>query len=41
MADKSATQRIVPDPPKPRGEERLDGWGFADSGFRVNEAGEV
>jgi alkyldihydroxyacetonephosphate synthase len=41
MAEKNATQRIVPDPPKPRGEERLDGWGFADSGFRVNEAGEV
>jgi len=41
MADKNATQRIVPDPPRPRGEERLDGWGFTDSGFRVDAAGEV
>jgi alkyldihydroxyacetonephosphate synthase len=40
MADASS-QRIVPGPPSPRGEERLDGWGFADSGFRVDEAGEV
>lgn len=41
MADSSTTPRIVPDPPSPRGEERLDGWGFADSGFRVDERGEV
>jgi len=41
MADPNATQRIVPDPPRPRGEERLDGWGFTDSGFRVDEGGEV
>ena len=41
MADTQTTQRIVPEPPKPRGEERLDGWGFADSGFRVDERGEV
>ncbi|HEY8120310.1 MAG TPA: FAD-binding oxidoreductase [Myxococcota bacterium] len=41
MADTSPTQRIVPEPPKPRGEERLDGWGFTDSGFRVDAQGEV
>jgi alkyldihydroxyacetonephosphate synthase len=36
-------QRIVPEPPAPQppGEESLDVWGFADSGFRVNEAGQV
>ncbi len=41
MADANPTQRIVPEPPKPRGQERLDGWGFADSGFRIDAAGEV
>jgi alkyldihydroxyacetonephosphate synthase len=45
MADSSpslnATARIVPEPPQPRGEERLDGWGFTDSGFRVGPDGEV
>jgi alkyldihydroxyacetonephosphate synthase len=41
MAETTRTERIVPDPPSPRGEERLDGWGFADSGFRVDAAGEV
>ncbi|HEU4428211.1 MAG TPA: FAD-binding oxidoreductase, partial [Myxococcota bacterium] len=41
MADPNANQRIVPDPPQPRGEERLDGWGFSDSGFRVDANGEV
>ncbi|MBM4384306.1 MAG: FAD-binding oxidoreductase [Deltaproteobacteria bacterium] len=35
------SQRIVPNPPSPRVEERLDGWGFADSGFRLDDAGEV
>jgi alkyldihydroxyacetonephosphate synthase len=40
-ASPNATQRIVPEPPRPRGEERLDGWGFADSGFRVGADGEV
>jgi alkyldihydroxyacetonephosphate synthase len=36
-------QRIVPEPPAPQppGEVSLDVWGFADSGFRVNEAGQV
>ena len=34
-------KRILPDPPAQRGEERLDGWGFADSGFRVDERGRV
>jgi hypothetical protein len=36
-------QRIVPEPPAPQppGEESLEVWGFADSGFRVNEAGQV
>jgi alkyldihydroxyacetonephosphate synthase len=35
--------RIVPEPPAPRapGAEALDVWGFADSGFQVNAAGEV
>src|SRR5574338_219674 len=35
--------RIVPEPPTPRapGEEAPDVWGFADSGFQVNAAGEV
>ncbi len=41
MADPNANPRIVPEPPQPRGEERLDGWGFADSGFRVGADGEV
>jgi alkyldihydroxyacetonephosphate synthase len=40
MAEPSS-QRIVPDPPKPQGELRLDGWGFADSGFCVSASGEV
>ena len=40
-ASPNATPRIVPEPPLPRGEERLDGWGFADSGFRVGTGGEV
>ncbi|MGH7287691.1 MAG: FAD-binding oxidoreductase [Myxococcota bacterium] len=41
--DAAAAQRIVPEPPVPRppGEESLDVWGFADSGFRVNDAGQV
>ncbi len=41
--DAAATQRIVPEPPaaRPPGEESLDVWGFADSGFRVNESGQV
>jgi alkyldihydroxyacetonephosphate synthase len=40
MSDPSAP-RILPDPPQPRGEARLDGWGFVDSGFRVDASGEV
>jgi alkyldihydroxyacetonephosphate synthase len=36
-------KRIVPEPPAPRpaGEESLDVWGFRDSGFQVNAAGQV
>ena len=36
-------KRIEPEPPSrdPRGAEHLDVWGFADSGFAVNAAGEV
>jgi alkyldihydroxyacetonephosphate synthase len=36
-------RRIVPDPPTPlaKGAESLDVWGFSDSGFRVDEAGQV
>jgi alkyldihydroxyacetonephosphate synthase len=34
-------KRIVPEPPQPAGEESLDVWGFRDSGFLVNAAGEV
>ena len=41
MAGFSKPQRILPEPPTSRGEERLDGWGFSDSGFRIDERGEV
>jgi alkyldihydroxyacetonephosphate synthase len=34
-------QRIVPEPPGPRPEERLDGWGFRDSGFEIDPEGRV
>jgi len=39
----ASAHRILPEPPVPRppGEESLDVWGFADSGFRVNAAGQV
>jgi alkyldihydroxyacetonephosphate synthase len=39
----SEAKRIEPDPPArdPRDTEHLDVWGFADSGFAVNAAGEV
>jgi alkyldihydroxyacetonephosphate synthase len=42
-ASEAKASRIVPDPPTPRapGEEAPDVWGFADSGFQVNAAGEV
>ena len=41
MTDGSAPQRILPDPPRPAGEERRDGWGFRDSGFRIDAEGRV
>ncbi len=41
MADAKPLERIVPDPPSHRGEERLDGWGFADSGFAIDAQGQV
>ena len=41
MADESSSQRIVPAPPSPQGEERSDGWGFRDSGFRIDAEGRV
>jgi alkyldihydroxyacetonephosphate synthase len=41
MADAAKPQRIVPDPPTRRGEERLDGWGYTDSGFAIDASGEV
>jgi alkyldihydroxyacetonephosphate synthase len=36
-------RRIVPEPPAPiaPGEISLDVWGFSDSGFQINEAGQV
>jgi alkyldihydroxyacetonephosphate synthase len=34
-------KRIVPEPPVAAGEESLDVWGFRDSGFHVDEAGQV
>jgi alkyldihydroxyacetonephosphate synthase len=39
----SDAKRIVPEPPLPRpsDSESLDVWGFSDSGFQVNEAGQV
>lgn len=36
-----SAKRIVPEPPQPQGEESLDVWGFRDSGFQVNAAGQV
>ncbi len=41
MGKTAAPQRIVPEPPSRRGEERRDGWGFSDSGFRVDDLGRV
>jgi len=37
----SDAKRIVPEPPRSAGEESLDVWGFRDSGFHVNAAGQV
>jgi alkyldihydroxyacetonephosphate synthase len=39
----AAGSRIVPDPPTtdPAGSESLDVWGFADSGFTIDEDGHV
>ena len=37
----SDSKRIVPEPPRSAGEESLDVWGFRDSGFQVNAAGQV
>jgi alkyldihydroxyacetonephosphate synthase len=37
----SDAKRIVPEPPRSAGEESLDVWGFRDSGFQVNAAGQV
>jgi alkyldihydroxyacetonephosphate synthase len=34
-------KRIVPEPPRSAGDESLDVWGFRDSGFQVNAAGQV
>jgi alkyldihydroxyacetonephosphate synthase len=34
-------KRIVPEPPPHAGEESLDVWGFRDSGFAVDPAGQV
>jgi len=38
-----ASNRIVPEPPKPNAAdaESLDAWGFQDSGFEVDAAGQV
>ena len=41
MADSAAAHRIVPEPPSAAGEERRDGWGFADSGFAIDARGRV
>jgi len=41
MPGATPSQRIVPEPPSRRGEERLDGWGFSDSGFRIDAQGRV
>ena len=37
----SDAKRIVPEPPRSAGDESLDVWGFRDSGFQVNAAGQV
>ena len=41
MARVTPSQRIEPEPPSPRSEERLDGWGFRDSGFQIDAEGRV
>ena len=43
MSQGDAGRRICPEPPRRRSGdcERLDGWGFADSGFRVDANGVV
>ena len=41
MPESQPSQRIVPDPPGRRDPERLDGWGFTDSGFRIDDGGQV
>lgn len=41
MAQHAAAHRIVPDPPSPAPTEHDRGWGFADSGFALDESGRV
>src|SRR5258705_11457854 len=41
MAGVARLQRITHEPPSPGGEERRDGWGFSDSGFRIGAEGGV
>ena len=41
MVDVAPSQRITPEPPSCGGEERRDGWGFRDSGFRIDAEGRV
>jgi len=41
MPGVTPSQRITPEPPGPRSEERLDGWGFRDSGFQIDPQGHV
>ena len=43
MSQSDHGRRICPEPPRRRPEdgERFDGWGFADSGFRVLANGVV
>ena len=41
MARVTPSQRIEPEPPSRRSEERLDGWGFRDSGFQIDPEGRV
>ncbi|HXV37139.1 MAG TPA: FAD-binding oxidoreductase [Myxococcota bacterium] len=43
MSQRDGDRRIHPEPPRrsARDAERLDGWGFSDSGFRIAQSGSV